>query len=203
MKLSDSTWLTRSGKLVPLISKWDTDGKGLSREQLRELAEELVLGNPTLAIRSMEEIEKEILSNHLVAYDTHSGLYFVCARMPVSPYPDDFKSPGRLTVEAIQARYSFQEQAWNKKLKRKYSREMDFEYWFELSQKDFEKWKLENGFVFSPGTVEKMPKVKPEKKPKKKNVKNTSKEVIPKYYNLGVDNTLPKLNIPKGFNLGG
>jgi len=168
MKLSDSTWHTRSGKLVPLISKWDTDGKGLSRDQLRELAEELVLENPTFAFRSMEEIEKEILSNHLVAYDTHSGLYFVCARMPVSPYPDDFKSPGRLTVEAIQARYSFKEQAWNKKLKRKYSREMGFENWFELSQKDFEKWKLENGFVFSPGTEE--------KKPKKKNVKKSSEE---------------------------
>jgi hypothetical protein len=43
-------------------------------------------------------------------------------------------------------------------------------------KKDFEKWKLENGFVFTPGTKEKKPKVKPEKKPKKKNVKKPSEE---------------------------
>ncbi len=202
MKLTEKTQLTRSGKLVRLISKWDTEGKGLSRDQLRELAAKLVLDNPGLLIGSLEQIESEIIRNHLVAYDTHSGLYFVCVRMPVSPYPEDFKSPSRLTYEELLARYTFEEQLFNRKLRPKYCEARGFQKWAELSLNDFEKWKLENGIIFTPGTVEKTPKVKPEKKPKKKNVKNTSKEIIPKYYNLGVDNTLPKLNIPKGFNAG-
>ena len=176
MKLTDSTQFTRSGKLVPLISKWDTEGKGLSREQLRELAEELVLKNPTLTFSTLEQIEKDLIRNHLVAYDTHSGLYFVCVRLPVSPYPDDFKSPSRLTFEELKARHSFEEQTFNRKLKPKYCEARGLQNWFELSFRDFEKWKLENGIVFTPGTVEKTPKVKPEKKPKKKNVKNTSEE---------------------------
>ena len=203
MKLTEKTKLTHLGKLVPMVSKWDTEGKGLSREQLRELAVKLVLDNPGLLIGSLDQIEGEIIRNHLVAYDTHSGLYFVCVRLPVSPYPDDFKSPSRLSLEELQARYSFEEQLFDRKLRPKYCEARGFQKWAELSLNDFEKWKLENGIVFTPGTVEKTPKVKPEKKPKKKNVKNTSKEIIPKYYNLGVDNTLPKLNIPKGFNAGG
>lgn len=172
MKLTEKTQLTRSGKLVPLVSKWDTEGKGLSRDQLRELAVKLVLDDPELVIGSLEEIESEIIRNRLVAYDTHSGLYFVCVRMPVSPYPDDFKSPSRLSLEERRARYTFEEQTFNRKLKPKYCEARGFQNWFELSLKDFEKWKLENGFVFSPGIEEKTPKVKPEKKPKK-NVKKS------------------------------
>jgi len=154
MKLSEKTWLTRSGKLVPLISKWDIENKGLSREQLRELAVKLVLENPRLVIGSLEEIEKEIISNHLVAYDTHSGLYFICVRMPVSPYPEDFKSPRLLSKEAREARFSFEEQLFNKKAKLEYRQAKGFKYFEELSVRDFEKWKLENGIVFSPGTNE-------------------------------------------------
>jgi len=199
MKLTEKTKLTRLGKLVPMLSKWDTEGKGLSREQLRELAVKLVLDNPGLLIGSLDQIEGEIIRNHLVAYDTHSGLYFVCVRLPVSPYPDDFKSPSRLTFEELKARHSFEEQTFNRKLKPKYCEARGLQNWFELSFRDFEKWKLENGFVFTPGTEE----TTPEEKPKKKNVKNTSEENIPKYFNPWVDNTLPKLNIPKGFNFGG
>jgi hypothetical protein len=173
MKLSDSTQFTRSGKLVPLISKWDTEGKGLSRDQLRELAVKLVLDNPELVIGSLEEIEREIIRNRLVAYDTHSGLYFVCVRSPVSPYPDDFKSPGRLTLEELRARYTFEEQLFNRKLKSKYIETRGFENWFELSLRDFEKWKLENGIVFSPGTKEEKPEKKNVKKSGRKNSKRS------------------------------
>jgi hypothetical protein len=154
MKLTEKTKLTRLGILVPLISKWDTEGKGLSRDQLRELAVKLVLDNPELLIGSLDQIESEIIRNHLVAYDTHSGLYFVCVRSPVSPYPDDFKSPGRLSLEERRARYSFEEQLFDRKLKLIYSEAKGYEKWFELSLRDFEKWKLENGIVFSPGTNE-------------------------------------------------
>jgi hypothetical protein len=168
MKLTEKTKLTRLGKLVRLISKWDTEGKGLSREQLRELAVKLVLDNPGLLIGSLEQIEGEIIRNHLVAYDTHSGLYFVCVRLPVSPYPDDFKSPSRLSLEELQARYSFEEQLFNRKLKPKYCEARGFETWVKLSLQDFEKWKLENGIVFTPGIEE--------KKPKKKNVKKSGRK---------------------------
>lgn len=149
MKLSEKTRLTSQGKLVPLISKWDTENKGLSREQLRELAEKLVIENPGLIYESLDQIEYTIISNHLVAYDTHSGLWFVCVRMPVSPYPEDFKSPGRLELEAQRARYSFEEKAFNRKLKREYCEARGFENWTELSLRDFEKWKSENGIVFN------------------------------------------------------
>ena len=154
MKLSEKTTLTRSGKLVSLISKWDTESKGLSREQFRELAIKLVLDNPGLLIGSLEEIEKEIISNHLVAYDTQTGLWFVCVRMPVSPYPEDFKSPTLLSKEARKARCSFEEQLFNKKAKLEYRQARGFKFFEELSQRDFEKWKSENGIVFSPGNNE-------------------------------------------------
>jgi len=160
MKLSEKTTLTRSGKLVPLVSKWDTEGKGLSREQLRELAIKLALENPQFEIGSIEEIDKEIISNRLVAYDTQSGLWFVCVRMPVSPYPEDFKSPMRLRIEARKARCSLEEQLFNRSIKLKYCQEKGLRFFEELSQRDFEKWKLENGIVFSPGTEEKKPKKK-------------------------------------------
>jgi hypothetical protein len=168
MKLTEKTKLTRSGKLVPLVSKWDTEGKGLSRDQLRELAVKLVLDNPELLIGSLDQIESEIIRNHLVAYDTHSGLYFVCVRMPVSPYPEDFKSPARLSLEELQARYTFEEQLFNRKLKPKYCEARGFETWVKLSLQDFEKWKLENEIVFTPGIEE--------KKPKKKNVKKSGRK---------------------------
>lgn len=155
MKLSDSTRLTRSGKLVPLVSKWDTENKGLSREQLRELEIKLVLENPQFVFGSIEEIEKEIISNRLVAYDTQSGLWFVCARMPVSPYPEDFKSPQRLKIEARKARCSIEEQLFNKKIKLKYCQEKGLRFFEELSVRDFEKWKLENKITFIPGIEEK------------------------------------------------
>jgi len=154
MKLSEKTTLTRSGKLVPLVSKWDTENKGLSRGQLRDLAIELALENPQFEVGSIEEIDKEIISNRLVAYDTQSGLWFVCVRMPVSPYPEDFKSPRLLSKEAREARCSFEEQLFNKKAKLEYRQAKGFKYFEELSVRDFEKWKLENGIVFSPGTNE-------------------------------------------------
>jgi len=160
MKLSDKTKLTRSGKLVPLVSKWDTENKGLSRGQLRDLAIELALENPQFEIGSIEEIDREIISNHLVAYDTQSGLWFVCVRMPVSPYPEDFKSPGRLRIEARQARRSLEEQLFNRSIKLKYCQEKGLKFFEELSVRDFEKWKLENEIVFTPGTEEKKPKKK-------------------------------------------
>jgi hypothetical protein len=160
MKLSDKTKLTRSGKLVPLISKWDTENKGLSRGQLRDLAIELALENPELLISSVEEIDKEIISNRLVAYDTQSGLWFVCVRMPVSPYPEDFKSPQRLKVEARKARCSLEEQLFNRSIKLKYCQEKGLRFFEELSVRDFEKWKLENEIVFTPGIKESEPEEK-------------------------------------------
>jgi len=160
MKLSEKTWLTRSGKMVPHISKWDTENKGLSRGQLRDLAIELALKNPGLLIGSIEEIDKEIISNHLVAYDTKSGLWFVCVRMPVSPYPEDFKSPQRLKIEARKPRRSLEEQLFNRNIKLKYCQEKGLKFFEELAVRDFEKWKSENGIVFSPGTEEKKPKKK-------------------------------------------
>jgi hypothetical protein len=206
MKLTEKTKLTRVGKLVSIISKWDTESKGLSRDQLRELSVKLVLDNPGFLIGSLDQIESEIIRNHLVAYDTQSGLYFVCVRMPVSPYPEDFKSPGRLSLEELRARYTFEEQLFNRKLKSKYCEAKGFETWAELSLQDFNKWKTENGIVFIPGIKE----TTPEKKPKKKTRKKTEEEKnslgklnTPKYYNLGEDNTLKKLNLPKGFNFGG
>jgi hypothetical protein len=173
MKLSESTQFTRSGKLVPLVSNWDTEGKGLSRDQLRELAVKLVLDNPGLLIGSLDQIENDLIKNHLVAYDTQSGLWFVCVRMPVSLYPEDFKSPGRLALEERRARYSFEEQAFNRKLKPIYSEAKGYENWFELSLRDFEKWKLENGFVFTPGIEEKIPKKKNVKKSGRKKPKRS------------------------------
>jgi hypothetical protein len=167
MKLTEKTKLTRVGKLVPLVSKWDTEGKGLSRDQLRDLSAKLALDNPGLLIYSLDQIESEIIRNHLVAYDTHSGLYFVCVRMPVSPYPEDFKSPGRLTLEELQARSTFEEQLFNRKLKPKYCEERGFETWVKLSLQDFEKWKLENGIVFTPGIEEKKVKKSGRRKSKR------------------------------------
>jgi hypothetical protein len=91
--------------------------------------------------------------------------------MPVSPYPEDFKSPGRLSLEELRTRYTLEEQLFNRKLKPKYCEARGFETWVKLSLQDFEKWKLENGIVFTPGIEEK----KAEEKKVKKSGRRKSK----------------------------
>jgi hypothetical protein len=145
MKLSDKVKLTPAGHLVPQVAKWDSENKGLSRKELEDLAVKLVSDNPDWEFITLNSLLREICSNHLVGYDTDSGLYFVCVRMPKSPYPDGYKSEEKLLREALLAQAELVNTRTLKALRELYSKENGFAFWTELSTRDFEKWAKENG----------------------------------------------------------
>jgi len=151
MKLSEAWTLSPIGKLVPHISKWDFENKGLSITEIETLGCELIDLNPSFCFESSDDLKYKLTTNHLIAYDSESGLWFVCVRMPKGNYPEGYESRAKLDRKARNARYSFEQRQFDKKMKDRYRQAKGFEYWNELSISDFNKWKKENGFVFVPG----------------------------------------------------